>query len=61
MSKSEFLTTAPAAQLLKRSEQTIQNWAKKGKLPFVVASRIRLFRLADLEKLKRELDEPECK
>jgi excisionase family DNA binding protein len=51
-----YLTASPAARQLGVSDQTIRNWAKRGKLPYAVTDRgTKLFRPEDVEKLAREL------
>jgi excisionase family DNA binding protein len=52
---NQFLTTAPAARELNVSAQTVIVWERRGVLPAIkTANGIRLFRRADVERLKRE-------
>jgi excisionase family DNA binding protein len=54
-SDNDFLMTSGAARLAEVSKETILLWERQGKLPAVKTDNgRRLFRRADVERLKRE-------
>ena len=56
MKNEEWLTLSSVARLAEKSEATIRQAAKHGKLPAIrTASGIRLFRRSDVEKFTAEL------
>jgi len=56
----EYLTVKEAAQYLGISPNTVRNWGAAGSIPEYrhPVNNYRLFRLADLKKLKRDIERP---
>lgn len=59
-STNEYLLVTEAAEFLGVSPNTIRNWARDGKVPEFrhPMNNYRLFRLKDLEKVRRTLASP---
>ena len=55
--EAALATVSEAARIFKKSEQTIRNWERAGKLPgFRAGNGFRLFFREDIEKLRTQLD-----
>jgi len=58
--KDEFLTVKQAAERLGVSPNTVRSWGASGKLPEYrhPLNNYRLFKVKDVEKLRRKLEQP---
>lgn len=55
--KTALATVSEAARVFQKSEQTIRNWERSGKLPgFRAGNGFRLFFREDIEKLRKQMD-----
>lgn len=57
MARDDLLTTGPASERIGVGTQTLRDWARAGKIPYLVTPSGRLkFRVADLDTMIRRVE-----